>query len=157
MFKNTSKVAVVAGGTLAVVGIAGAAYAASLSFTSDKIASGTAVVAACDAGAPGSIVASYVPTPATSATPSPTTGIVDTGSGFVAKTISITGVPAACASKTLYVSVSNGSSVLGNGVISIPAGTTAASTLTPTLTSTSATTPVMVKDITSISILIPNS
>jgi hypothetical protein len=148
MFKNKGKAAVVAGSSLAVLSIAGVAYAANLNLSSNQLGAGTATVAACDSSA--SIVATWTP----NLTAGATTGVTDTPAGFVVRTVNITGIPAACTGtgKTVYVSVHNGAAVVGNGSISLPAGTTS---VPVPLTVVAPATSVLAKDIVGINVLIP--
>jgi len=150
MNKKT-KAALAGGGALAMLGVAGGAYAAALTLQSNQLGAGTQTVASCADNTGATLRATWTPNLAAAAT----TGVTDTKDGFVVKSVNITGIPAACTGKTIYVSVHNGTSVLGNGSFDILSSTTAVPSVTVPLTTT-LTTGILAKDLTGINVLIPN-
>lgn len=147
MLKNTGKAAVVAGASLAVLGVAGAAYAASLTMSSDSLGAGTTAVAPCAEGT--AIKATWSPSTGTGG------GFTDTVNGFMVNTVTLTNVPASCTGKTVFVSVHDGTAVLGGGTFAIPSASTTVSApvaLTPKAGSSG----IAAKDLKGINILIPN-
>ena len=108
--QHARKVASVIMGGLGFLSLGGIAVAAGMGVTSNSLGAGSATIAACQLT--GSITSTYVP-PATAGF-----DIVDTGVGYGLKSVTLTGIHAFCANKTVYVTIvdSNATTkILGSG------------------------------------------
>ena len=109
--RHVRKVAVVTVGGLGFLSLGGIAVAAGMGVTGSSLGAGSATIAACQVS--GSILPTYV-LPTTGGTPD----VVDTGVGYGLKSVTLTGIHASCATKTVYVTIvdSNATTkVLGSG------------------------------------------
>ncbi len=108
--RHARKVAALTVGGLGFLSLGGIAVAAGMGVTGSTLGAGSATIAACQLT--GSITPTYVP---------PTAGspdVVDTGVGYGLKSVTLTGIHASCATKTVYVTIvdSNATTkVLGSG------------------------------------------
>ena len=110
------KVASVAIGGMGFLSLGGIAVAAGIGVTSNSLGAGSATIAACQLT--GSITSTYGP-------PAPAGfDIVDTGMGYSLTSVTLKGIHAFCANKTVYVTIvdSNATTkVLGSGSVGIGA------------------------------------
>ena len=114
--RHVRKVTVVTVGGLGFLSLGGIAVAAGMGVTSSSLGAGSATIAACQVT--GSITPTYVPP--TVAQPD----VVDTGVGYSLKSVTLTGIHAFCANKTVYVTIvdSNATTkVLGSGSFGVGA------------------------------------
>ena len=108
--RHVRKVAVVTVAGLGFLSLGGIAVAAGMGVTGSSLGAGSATVSACQVT--GSITPTYVPP--TAALPD----VVDTGVGYGLKSVTLLGIHASCATKTVYVTIvdSNATTkVLGSG------------------------------------------
>ena len=115
-WRHVRKVAVVIVGGLGFLSLGGIAVAAGMGVTGSSLGAGSATIAACQVT--GSITPTYVPP--TVAQPD----VVDTGVGYSLKSVTLTGIHAFCANKTVYVTIvdSNATTkVLGSGSFGVGA------------------------------------
>ncbi len=109
--RHARKVAVVTIGGFGFLSLGGIAVAAGMGVTGSSLGAGSATIAACQLT--GSITPTYV-LPATTGT----SDVVDTGMGYSLMSVTLKGIHANCANKTVYVTIvdSNATTkVLGSG------------------------------------------
>ena len=154
------KVAAVTVGGLGFLSLGGIAVAAGMGVTGSSLGAGSATIAACQLT--GSITPTYVPPTVTSS------DVVDTGMGYSLTSVTLKGIHANCANKTVYVTVVDSSvtppKVLGSG--SAPIGPPIAPATTGTvqvpLTATTGTflpvgsTGALTAGVNQVDVLIPN-
>ena len=127
--RHAHRVASVIIGGLGFLSLGGIAVAAGMGVTGSSLGAGSATIAACQLA--GSITSTYVPpTVASPALPD----VVDTGVGYGLKSVTLTGIHANCANKTVYVTVvdssvsppkvlASGSAPIGPPIAPAPTGT----------------------------------
>ena len=124
--RHAHRVASVIIGGLGFLSLGGIAVAAGMGVTGSSLGAGSATIAACQLT--GSITTTYGP-PATAGF-----DIVDTGVGYGLKSVTLTGIHANCANKTVYVTVvdssvsppkvlASGSAPIGPPIAPAPTGT----------------------------------
>ena len=114
--RHARKVASVIIGGLGFLSLGGIAVAAGMGVTSNSLGAGSATIAACQLT--GSITSTYVPPTAANF------DIADTGMGYSLTSVTLKGIHAFCANKTVYVTIvdSNATTkVLGSGSVGIGA------------------------------------
>ena len=157
--QHVRKVASVIIGGLGFLSLGGIAVAAGMGVTSNSLGAGSATIAACQLT--GSITSTYVPPTATGS------DVVDTGMGYALNSVTLTGIHANCANKTVYVTVVDSTAptkVLGSGSVGIgPIASLAFGTVQVVLTPATGTTFVPVggtgastAGVNQIDVLIPN-
>lgn len=133
--RHVRKVASVIIGGLGFLSLGGIAVAAGMGVTGSSLGAGSATIAACQVT--GSITPTYVPPTAAAS------DVVDTGVGYGLKSVTLIGIHASCATKTVYVTIvdSNATTkVLGSGSAVIGAiATGSTGTVQVTLTPASGT------------------
>ena len=110
------RVAAVTVGGLGFLSLGGIAVAAGMGVTSSSLGAGSATIAACQVT--GSITSTYVPPTASGS------DVVDTGVGYGLTSVTLKGIHAGCATKTVYVTIVDSTAttkVLGSGSIGIGA------------------------------------
>ena len=109
--RHARKVAAVTIGGLGFLSLGGIAVAAGMGVTGSSLGAGSATIAACQVT--GSITSTYVPPTAAGS------DVVDTGVGYSLTSVTLKGIHANCANKTVYVTVVDSSvsppKVLGSG------------------------------------------